>query len=106
MRLPDEEKAKAREEFCKELRNRWWPYFEKMLTENKTNFPSSSFLYGTSLTIADLSLLQIVRWFSSGVLDGVPKDACLKDFPSIRANVDAVMANPMIHEWYQNKKKE
>jgi len=45
---------------------------------------------GSNLTVADLSCYQLVSWFTSGVLDGIPKDVVngYKSLMKVNAHVD------------------
>ena len=50
---------------------------------------------GDKPTIADLRVHQVIQWFTSGVLDGIP-ETCLDDFPSLKALYDAIEALPQV----------
>jgi glutathione S-transferase len=58
----------------------------------------SGFLVGDNITIADLCLCQVIDWFASGLLDGVPP-TILDPCPKLKALLAAVKADPAIAAW-------
>lgn len=55
---------------------------------------------GEELTIADLQLYSFVRFFRSGMLDGIPKDCVnASTFPKVDAVCAKVGEHPAIKAW-------
>lgn len=52
------------------------------------------------MTVADVRLAFFVRWFRSGVLDGVPKDIC-DAYPRLMGVTKAVFADPRIKAYME-----
>lgn len=70
---------------------------ERLLQENGV----AGFVYGKSLTIADLALWRMVGWISGGVIDGIPKDFVSSTFPEIAKVCASVDGNAKVKEWKQ-----
>ena len=58
----------------------------------------SDWIVPPSLSIADIAIWRVLGWFTSGLLDGMPKDL-LADFPKIRRVCLAVDQHPKVQEW-------
>jgi len=72
---------------------------EKALARNK----ASPFVTGSELTVGDLKLAPVLAWFTSGALDGIPKDIA-DSYPHLKAVREAVYANPKVQEWVNSHK--
>lgn len=57
------------------------------------------FFAGDTLQVADLKVFVVRRWFTSGVLDGIPVDV-LAPFEKLTALAEAVAAHPGVVSWY------
>lgn len=68
-------------------------FFEATLQESE-----SGWLVGNSVTIADLKLMPLVRWFRQGILDGIPP-SFLDAFPAVLAHMEKVLALPAVAAW-------
>eukprot|EP01064_Diplonema_japonicum_P005922 TRINITY_DN1390_c3_g1_i1.p1 TRINITY_DN1390_c3_g1~~TRINITY_DN1390_c3_g1_i1.p1 ORF type:complete len:234 (+),score=24.94 TRINITY_DN1390_c3_g1_i1:60-704(+) len=64
-----------------------------MLIENRLSDKST-----TDLDIADLQLYARVNWWSSGVLDGIPKECCTP-YKNVLKRVSLVHNHPKVKEW-------
>lgn len=53
---------------------------------------------GDALSVADIKLFVLARWFLSGILDHVPT-TCLDAFPRLKAHQAAVAAHPGVRSW-------
>lgn len=91
-----EKKLALRETFTMEVLPNWLKAIEARLLSNT----ESNYLVGEQLTIADLALCRLIAWFTSGILDGVPKDV-IKPYPSLVAHFELVEAHPKVVEWMQ-----
>ena len=58
----------------------------------------SEWIVPPSLSIADIAIWRVLGWFTSGLLDGMPKDR-LADFPKIRRVCLAVDQHSKVQEW-------
>ena len=58
----------------------------------------SDWIVSTSISIADIAIWRVLGWFTSGLLDGMPKNL-LSDFPKIRHACLAVDKHPKVQEW-------
>lgn len=61
---------------------------------------SGAFLCGDKPTIADLTLLPQLRYFTQGSADYVPKD-CLAPYTTVLEWMDRMYAIPQIKAWYK-----
>jgi len=75
---------------------------EKLCVENGSN----GCVVGDALTVADLAIWRMVGWFSSGVVDGIPKDYVASTFPAIAKVCDAVDAHPKVKVWKAQHPKQ
>lgn len=96
-RLPAEEKVPARQAMVKPD-GRLFMHMAGLEKVVKEHSPSG-FLLGKTISVADLAIWRLERWFSSGVLDGIPKDFVRANFPRITEVCDAVDAHPKVKEW-------
>jgi len=60
---------------------------------------SNSRVAGAELTVSDLAVWRAVGWFSSGTIDGIPRDWIQKWFPKLYAVHAAVDAMPKVKQW-------
>ena len=58
----------------------------------------SDWIVPPSISIADSAIWRVLGWFTSGLLDGMPKDL-LADFPKIKRVCLAVDQHPKVQEW-------
>ena len=58
----------------------------------------SDWIVPNSISIADIAIWRVLGWFTSGLLDGMPKDL-LADFPKIRHACLAVDQHTKVQEW-------
>ena len=58
----------------------------------------SDWIVSPSISIADIAIWRVLGWFTSGLLDGMPKDL-LAGFPKIRRACLAVDQHPKVQEW-------
>ncbi len=72
----------------------WLDIFNKILEENT----QSGYLYGKSLTIADLKLYSLLAWIQSGVLDGIP-GSLVTDRPKLVEFVKLIESNEKVAEY-------
>lgn len=86
---PDE-KAALRQTFVETVVPKCFRYTDELLAKAE-----GPFLTGEALTIADIVIALTGLWYSSGLLDGVPKDV-LTPYPRIRALVEAYKEHPSI----------
>ena len=67
-----------------------------------TALEGKDFLCGSEPTLADCYALPMLRYFTKGVADHVPKD-CLDAYPAVTAYIAKMMALPAIAKWYESK---
>lgn len=89
------EKLKAREELTSGFLKRWGRAVERRLND----LSAGPFVAGDTIHVADLKLYICARWFSSGIIDHVPRDV-FAEFPRLVALEKAVAQHPKILEWY------
>jgi glutathione S-transferase len=92
MRMPDDEKKRAREAVLANYLPGWAASAEKQLGEGP-------FFGGAAIQVVDLKLHLIVRWIASGKLDHVPATA-LADYPRLNRVNDAVRDHAGVRAWY------
>lgn len=88
------EKLKAREELAGGFLKRWGRNVERRLQELSTG----PFVAGDAIHVADLKLYLAARWFSSGVVDHVPRDV-FAEFPRLVGLERAVADHPKVVAW-------
>ncbi|MBZ5710106.1 glutathione S-transferase [Nannocystis pusilla] len=88
------EKLKAREELAGGFLKRWGRSVERRLQE----LSAGPFVAGDAIHVADLKLYLAARWFSSGVVDHVPRDV-FAEFPRLVGLEQAVAAHPKVVAW-------
>jgi len=71
----------------------WFERLDAKLAKN-----GGTFFVGNSLTIADIYMYSILKWVSSGILDGVPT-TILDSRSFLRAFLSRLDASPKIKEW-------
>ena len=85
---------KAREELAGGFLKRWGRNVERRLQE----LSPGPFVAGDALHVADLKLYLAARWFSSGVVDHVPRDV-FAEFPRLVGLERAVADHPKVVAW-------
>lgn len=55
------------------------------------------------LTIADLKVVTLTRWFSSGMLDHVPTDLVARVAPALVEHAERVADDPVVKAWYASR---
>ncbi|EER00266.1 Glutathione S-transferase, putative [Perkinsus marinus ATCC 50983] len=96
MRMSDEaEKAAARKELTTTTLPFYFERIEKIMGEHK-------FSAGDNLTIADLDLVGVIDWLSSGVLDGIPADL-VNGYPKLLNLRKLVHDIPAVALWKQKR---
>ena len=97
---PADEKAamtkKLREKFVAEELPKFMGYFAAFINES-----GGAFLCGSKPTLADLTALPQITYFSKGIADFVDP-ACLDGYPVIKAWIDRMMAFPAIAKYYSD----
>lgn len=88
---------KLRERFLVESLPRFMGYLQSFIEEG-----GNSFLCGATLTIADLTALPLISYYSKGIADFVPTDT-LNAYPVIEAWIARVLAYPPIAEYYASR---
>ncbi|MCY1059730.1 glutathione S-transferase family protein [Nannocystis sp. SCPEA4] len=88
------EKLKAREELAGGFLKRWGRNVERRLQE----LSAGPFVAGDAIHVADLKLYLAARWFSSGVVDHVPRDV-FAEFPRLVGLERAVADHPKVVAW-------
>lgn len=100
LRIQDpEEKRKAREELASGYLKKWGRAAERRLAE----LGSGPFVAGANISVADLKLYLVSRWFSSGTVDHVPRDV-FAEFSRLVGVEKAVAQHPKVLEWYARGK--
>mmetsp|Transcript_15873 Transcript_15873/g.15673 ORF Transcript_15873/g.15673 Transcript_15873/m.15673 type:complete len:117 (-) Transcript_15873:23-373(-) len=96
MRMSDEaEKAAARKDLATTTLPFYFERIEKIMGEHK-------FSAGDNLTIADLDLVGVIDWLSSGVLDGIPADL-VNGYPKLLNLSKLVHDIPAVALWKQKR---
>lgn len=91
----DPEFEKKRTDFVENSIPKFFGYLERLASDNKD---SNEWLFGSSLTIADIGLYCTMNSFKAGYLDHIPT-TCLDSFKRLKAVHEAVAANPKIADW-------
>jgi glutathione S-transferase len=93
LRIADEaEKKKARTEFASGALATWAGFTERQLTGE------GPFVGGAAISVADVKLYMLVRWFARGTVDHVPADV-FAPYPKIMRLYGAVAAHPKAKGW-------
>lgn len=87
-----DEKRRAREALAAGPMQTWGAQIEAQLG-------AGPFVGGTALSVVDLKLFVLLKWFISGKIDHVP-GTIFDGFPRLRGVHDAVAAEPKIVAWY------
>lgn len=96
LRIKDEgEKQAAREALVESYLRPWGTFVERELGV----VGSDPFVGGSSISVADLKLYMISRWFSRGIVDHVPADV-FAHAPRLIALERAVHEHPKVVDWY------
>ena len=69
--------------------------------QNQLEAHGGEFFADHRLTIADLKVFVMLRWFSSGKLDHIPADLVEAVAPKLAAFVDRIAGTPAIAEYYK-----
>lgn len=100
LRITDaDEKKRAREELAANYLPRWGTHVERALN----GLGAGPFVGGDTISVADLKLYIVSRWFSSGIIDHVPSDI-FAAFTRLIGVERAVAAHPKVVEWYARTK--
>lgn len=91
---------RVRENFCKEQFPKLMGFFTNALLKANGNQANIGFLCGKDVTLADLYMLQQLRYFKKGVADHVPTDI-VDPYPEICSYLDRLYAVPQIKGWYK-----
>jgi len=86
----DPTRQEKREAFASGPMQQWGRNFEAQI--------EGPFVAGESLSVADLKIYVLMKWFIGGGVDHVPTDV-FKDFTKLSALHDAVKAHPKVAEW-------
>jgi glutathione S-transferase len=92
-RFTDDETLAIRQRWLKKTVPKILAFLEKKLEAS-----TSGFLVGDSLTIADVSTFTDLKWFGSGVLDGV-SNAYLDPFPKCIELLERVENHEGVKKW-------
>jgi len=88
----DPDRQEAREAFAAGPAQSWARNVEGHLGDGP-------FIAGAKLSVADLKLYMVVRWFVSGSIDHISTDV-FADFPKLMGLYEAVHTHPGITSWY------
>ena len=69
--------------------------------QNQLEAHGGEFFADHRLTVADLKVFVMLRWFSSGKLDHIPADLMEAVAPKLAAFVDRIAGTPAIAEYYK-----
>ena len=69
--------------------------------QNQLEAHGGEFFADHRLTVADLKVFVMLRWFSSGKLDHIPADLVEAVAPKLAAFVDRIAGTPAIAEYYK-----
>ena len=69
--------------------------------QNQLEAHGGEFFADHRLTVADLKVFVMLRWFSSGKLDHIPADLVEAVAPKLAAFVDRIAGTPAIAEYYE-----
>ncbi len=92
LRMPDDQKKKAREEIVAGYLPTWAANAEKQIGEGP-------FFGGSAIHVVDLKLYAIVRWFRGGKVDHIPA-TIFAPYPKLNRVHDAVVEHPRVKAWY------
>ena len=99
MREKDEAKKLAmRAELAANVLPMWFGNVEKYLCAQN----SEGWAVGSSLSIADLKIYQVVKWIKSGTLDGIP-GSILDAYPRTTSIFECVANDERVKAHYGNK---
>jgi len=94
MSLPEAEKLVKRKEFSEGPLAFYLAGLERQLLAN-----GGKFFAGTSLSVADLKVYGMMRWLSSGTLDGIDTKV-ISSYPNLAALNNSLDAHPKIADWH------
>jgi len=89
----------AREALARDLFPRYLRWLQKQLQAH-----GGEYFADNRLTIADLKALVMLRWFSSGALDHIPRNLVEVETPMLKAYMDRIAALPAIAQYYARRK--
>ena len=92
LRMPEEEKRRAREAIVATYLPAWAGGAERQLGEGP-------FFAGAQIHVVDLKIWSIVKWIAGGKLDHVPATA-FADYPKLVRAHDAVRDHARVQAWY------
>jgi prostaglandin-H2 D-isomerase / glutathione transferase len=91
-----EEKKKAREDIATNYLPTWGKNVEAQLPAD------GPFFGGAKLSVVDVKLYIVTRWFTSGTLDHIPKTV-FDAFPKLIRQQQAVADHPGVKAWHARK---
>jgi glutathione S-transferase len=95
--------SSAHDEVTKRMRERWmreeYPRYVGFIEQRVRG---GKFMCGDAVSIADCALIPLLRRFTSGQLDHVPKDA-VSSHPELQAYFDRFHALPEVKAWYAER---
>ena len=85
-------KMEDRKVLVNKLLPRWFRYLENLLSEDDSAW------FVEKMTIADIAMLRLLGWLTSGIIDGIP--ICVVDeFPKLKNIHHQVHTHPKVQEW-------
>jgi len=81
-----------------------FPTFAKGL-EARLKEHNGDYFLGQQLTIADIKMYTLTKWFSMGVLDGIPQNF-LDDYPVLKRHSEIIDSLPKVKEWNSKCKQQ
>lgn len=96
--LKDEELRQAREK----LADGWIPIYLRGLDDLLTR-GGGQYFAANRLTVADLKILVLTRWLSSGGLDHVPADIVQRVAPGLVGHEEHIGADPRVVAYYASR---
>jgi len=95
LREKDPEKKKAiREEFAAGWLQGWARNLEAEMGDGP--------FFGDAISVADLKLFVLLKWFIGGGVDHIP-GSVFDDFPKLRGLYEAVNDHPKVVDWYAKR---
>lgn len=96
--LKDEELRQAREK----LADGWIPIYLRGLDDLLTR-GGGQYFAANRLTVADLKILVLTRWLSSGGLDHIPADIVQRVAPGLVGHEEHIGADPRVVAYYASR---
>lgn len=93
LRMTDEAEKKA-------ARGQWFAtYFPNWASNAEKQIGTGPFLGGAQISVADIKIYSVVKWFGSGAIDHIPTTA-FATFPKLTRIHDAVRDHDAVKAWY------